>query len=304
MLDKVRTFVKVAEAGSFSKAGGQLNMAPSSVTRKIDSLEAELGGALFRRTTRQLILTEKGNRFLAGARQLVLQADSLIASIQTNKLEPEGTIRVSVFESFGRLHVCPVLPEFVSRYPQVRVELELENRLVDLAADEIDLAIRIGRPVDSGLRARRLLSNHTVLCASPLYLETHTEPVTPEDLSEHNCLALSQKRQQTYWHFHKGKQHRKVLVTGNISSTGGTPLLAAAEQGAGLVMLANWMVADSLKKGTLQAVMPDWGSSLHGDSSGEIAAVYMNSRYTKPALRVFIDYLVEKTRHKGFNQPG
>ena len=191
MLELVRVFVKVADASSFSKAGRQMSMAPSSVTRKIDSLEAELGASLSLRSTRQLVLTEKGAIFLDGARKLLEQAEMLNASIQESKGEPEGTIRISAFESFGRLHICPIVPDFVLKYPKVKVELELDNRVVDLASEEVDLAIRIGRPVDSGLRARKLASNHTVVCVSPLYLQKYGTPIRPEDFAEHNCLTLS-----------------------------------------------------------------------------------------------------------------
>ena len=301
MLELVRVFVKVADASSFSKAGRQLSMAPSSITRKIDSLETELGVSLFLRSTRQLVLTENGAIFLDGARKLLEQAEILGASIQESTAEPAGTIRISVFESFGRLQICPIVPEFVLKYPKVKVELELDNKLIDLASEEVDLAIRIGRPVDSGLRARKLVSNHTVVCASPLYLQKYGTPIRPEDLAEHNCLTLSSKRQLTYWHFRKGKEYKRVQVTGNISSSGGTPLLEAAEKGIGIVLLPNWMVSRSIKENKLAMLNFDWDASRHEDSSGEVYAVFANSKYTKSSLRAFIDYLAEIIHDEGLN---
>ena len=117
--------------------------------------------------------------------------------------EPEGILRISVFESFGRLNVCPIIPEFLTKYPKVKIEIELENRLVDLSGENIDLAIRIGSPADSNLKYLNLVPNRTFICASPDYLSKHENILQPEDLSSHNCLLLNQERQRTYWYFKK-----------------------------------------------------------------------------------------------------
>ena len=165
--------------------------------------------------------------------------------------------------------------------------------MVDLTSEDVDIAIRIGKPADSSLRARKLLSNHTIVCASPAYLKKHGKPTVPDELTKHNCLMLSQKRQRTYWYFKNAYERHKVLIKGNISSTGGTPLLEAAEKGAGIIHLANWMVSSSVSEGKLEVILDDWESSLHGDTSGEILAVFQNSKYMNPALRAFIDFLAE-----------
>lgn len=287
----------MVELGSFSKVGAVLNMAPSSVARNIDNLESEIGVSLFKRSTRQLLLTEEGQVFLQGASKLLMDADALKASMQDTNAEPEGLIRISCFDSFGRLGVCPYLPEFLALYPKVQVEIELDNQLVDLNSENIDLAIRVGRPQDSALHARMLMSNHTLLCASPEYLRQHPAPKKPQDLSQHNCLLLSHDRQKTYWHFRKGDQYNKAPVQGNLSSRGGTPLLEAAVAGAGIVLLSGWMMADYIKQGKLQVCLPGWQSSLYEGSSGEIYAVYHGSKYPKPGVRALIDFLLEKTRH-------
>lgn len=191
MLKLTRIFIKVAELGSFSKAAKVLNMAPSSVTRSIDSLESELNVALFKRSTRQLLLTDKGHIFLEGAFKLVASSDSLRMLMMADNREPEGSLRVSVFESFGRLSVCPVIPEFLEKYPKIKIEIELENKIVDLAGENIDVAIRVGTPEDSNLKARKLLPNHTFICASPGYLLSNDRIEKPDDLSSHNCLLLN-----------------------------------------------------------------------------------------------------------------
>jgi len=212
--------------------------------------------------------------------------------------EPEGLIRISAFESFGRIHVAPLLPKFLNKYPKVKVEIELDNRMVDLLSENIDIAIRIGAPVDSGLKARTLLPNHTIVCASPDYLNHFGEPQEPGDLMGHNCLLLNHDRQRIYWHFKKGRTHKKIYVQGNLISKGGTPLLEAALKGVGVLLLANWMVADYVRDGRLVVCLEDWKPSLYENMSGEIFAVYQNSKHPNPLTRLLIDYLVEHTQNK------
>ena len=302
MLNSIRVFIKVAELGSFSRAAAVLSMAPSSITRSIDKLEIELGVTLFKRSTRQLILTEKGAEFLQGASRLLADADILLSSVRQVNQEPEGMLRVSVFESFGRMHVSPLLPKFLKQYPKVRIGIELENRVVDLGSENVDLAIRIGKPVDSGLKARVLLSNHTLVCASPDYLSHHGKPQEPKDLAHHNCLILNQDRQRTLWYFKKGRSIKKIQVKGNLASRGGTPLLEAALSGAGIVQLSNWMVSDYVKQGRLIVCLQDWESSLNEESSGEVYAAYQNNKFPNPIIRLLIDYLVEHTHSKALQR--
>lgn len=294
MLSLFRIFIKVVEQGSFSKAGNILDMAPSSVARSIDKLEAELGTRLLKRSTRQLALTENGLHFYEGAQRLLEDADRLIISVQQPDPEPEGKLRISCFESFGRQTIAPLLPEFLQTYPKVTIEIELENQRVDLNRMDTDLAIRIGRPQDSSLNARFLLQNRTLLCASPAYVQTFGMPEKPEELTKHNCLILGQNRQEVFWHFTRDQDYRKIPVRGNLISRGGTPLLEAARQGCGLLLISQWMIQPHLDRKELVVCLPEWQAQLHESTSGDVYAVYKGGKYTKPALRAFIDYLVEK----------
>ncbi|HIF9261895.1 TPA: LysR substrate-binding domain-containing protein [Photobacterium damselae] len=292
MFNLIKIFLKVVEVGSFSKTGQILNMAPSSIARNIDQLEKELCVTLFHRTTRQLTLTDEGQDFYQGATELIHNADDLFNQTKKQNQHPQGTIRISVFESFGRQWISPLLPKFLAQYPEVKVEIELENRMVDINSENIDLGIRIGRPVDSGLHARMLLPNQTWLCASPTYL-ANSEPLNyPHDLENHNCLLLNNDRQKVYWYFNNGKQCLRVSVAGNITSKGGTPLVEAAVAHGGVVLMSNWMMVDLVKEGKLIRCLPNWHSSMHEGSSGEIYAVYSGSKFPRPALRAFIDFLV------------
>jgi DNA-binding transcriptional LysR family regulator len=302
MLKLTRVFIKVVELGSFSKAGKVLNMAPSSITRCIDKLEAELGVTLLKRSTRQLLLTDKGYVFLNGANKLVTDSDHLLMSLTNKSMEPKGSLRISTFESFGRLNICPLIPEFLDTYPKINIEIELDNKIVDLGGENTDLAIRIGTPEDSNLKSRMLLPNQTCICASPGYLSKHKDIEKPQDLSSHNCLLLNQQRQRSYWYFKNSHLNVKVPVSGNLRSKGGTPLLEAAIQGLGVVQLANWMVADFIKQGDLVVCLKDWESLLNENSNGNIYAIYKHSPYPNPNIRLFIDYLVDKTLSNTFEQ--
>ena len=279
--------------GSFSKAARVLNMAPSSVTRSIDTLEKELKVTLLQRSTRHLTLTDKGAKLLDGASQLITDSNFLFASLREDELTPEGLLRISVFESFGRTHISPLLSGFLHKYPKVKIEIELENKLIDLSSQNIDLGVRIGEPEDSDLKARVLLSNHNVVCASPEYFKENSIPQVPSDLSDHNCLILKQNKKRVFWYFKKGRTQNKIHVQGNLSSSGGTPLVEAAVNGAGIVQLANWAIVDHIKEGRLITCLQGWQPSFNEKTAGEVYVVYKNNKYPNPLIRLFIDYLLE-----------
>ncbi|WDE00199.1 LysR family transcriptional regulator [Thalassomonas actiniarum] len=293
MLELSRIFIKVVKAGSFSKASLLLNMAPSSISRKIDKLELLLGVTLLNRNTRQLSLTAEGLHFIEGADKLIQDADTLMAALKPSLAEAKGELKISVFESFGRLHLTPILAEFLNTYPKVNITLDLDNKPVDLLSENIDLAVRIGNPADSGLKARLLLKTKMQLCAAPQYLSQYGQPQVPEDLSRHNCLLLDRHRQKNYWQFCKDKQLTKVAVNGNFSTKGGSPLLQAALQGLGIVQLANWMLSDVLAEQKLQLCLPDWQTVVDDQHCGDIYALYKGSKYPNPLLRLLIDFIVE-----------
>lgn len=292
MLEAIRVFIKAAECGSFSKAGAVLSMSPSSVSRQIDKLEKDLATKLFKRSTRHLVLTDSGELFLEKATKAVADLDAAFMAVRPEPNEVAGDLRISVFESFGRLRVCPVVPDFLLQHPKIRLELLLDNRLADLYKDEVDLAIRIGRPEDSRLKARKLVENRMTLCATPEYLARYGIPTKPHDLADHNCLVLSRSRRIAWWHFRQGEEVEKVQVHGNLKSVGGSPLLEAGIQGIGLMMLPAWMVASYIHSGTLVGVMEKWEPSLYEGGSGDVYAVYLNNPNTKPVIRSFIDHLL------------
>jgi DNA-binding transcriptional LysR family regulator len=224
---------------------------------------------------------------------LLNDADHLQASLNEKLTEPAGTLRISTFESFGRLHLCPITSGFLATYPKVSIELELDNKVRDLFSDDIDIAIRIGVPADSQLKSRTLVSNDGVLCATPEYISKFGTPAAPEDLSAHNCLLLNQNRQRTYWYLKKERQQKKVQVEGNLKSKGGTPILDACLKSLGITLLPHWMVAEYIKTGELVTCLANWQSSPMQKNSSSICALYKQSEYPNPLIRLYIDYLLE-----------
>ena len=296
MLDLIRIFDQVVESGSFSKAGHALHMAPSSIARNIDNLEEKIQTTLFKRSTRQLILTEEGLYFHQQSIKLLQESDKLLSEMKGHNEEPEGMLRISVFESFGNLILASLIPEFLALYPKVKIELELDNNVVDLNSENIDIAIRIGTPQDSCLKARKLMLNNTSLVASSDYLASHEKIEKPDDLVHHNCLLISHERQRNHWYFKKGNVAKKVSVSGNLISKGGSPLLNAALKGSGVLLLSDWMTAEYIESGLLTPVLPKW-TATHGENgSGEIFAIYKSTQYPKPYIRAFLDFIIEKMK--------
>ena len=296
MLEWIKVFDQVVESGSFSQAGQALNMAPSSVARNIDNLEAKLKTTLFKRSTRQLILTEEGDYFHQQALKLLNDSEQLLADMRATHQVPEGLLRLSVFESFGNLMIAPLMPAFLAAYPAIKVELDLDNKLVDLNSENIDVAIRIGSPQDSSLKARHLLTNQTLLVATPEYLQQHSSIKIPEDVTTHNCLSISHERQTTQWDFQhkKNKKQQRMSVNGNFTSRGGSALLKVALKHGGLLLLSDWMVKEYIESKQLVEVLPDWKVAYDRHRHLEIFAIYKSSQYPKPHIRAFIDFLVEQ----------
>ncbi|MEC4725068.1 LysR family transcriptional regulator [Shewanella sp. D64] len=294
MLDLIKVFDQVVESGSFSQAAHVPNMAPSSVARNIDNLEALIQTTLFKRSTRQLTLTEEGQYFHLQSTKLVQDADKLLSEMKSSNPEPEGALRISVFESFGNIYLAPLIPKFLKLYPNVQIEIELDNKIIDLNSENIDLAIRIGTPQDSCLKARKLLTNHTSLVASPDYIQRNSKITRPEDLQQHNCLLISHERQRNHWYFSKGKAEKKVSVMGNLISKGGSPLLSAALQGSGVLLLSDWMVKPYIANKQLIELLPGWTATHGAQGSGEIFAIYKAAQYPRPHIRAFLDFLVKQ----------
>lgn len=252
MLEDVRIFLAVAEAASFSKVAQALDVAVSSVSRKIEALEAGIGTALFYRTSRVVMLTDAGQQFLPRAKNMLAELDDARHSISELSEDPRGLLTVTAPSSFGRRHVAPAVISFLKQYPSMEIDLHLSDHVVDLSAQRVDVAIRLGALPDSDLVATRLAPIVRLACASPAYLRKFGTPKTPADLLNHNCLTLATPPLPAGWWCFPGVNRNAALpVRGTLRTDDTDAMLQAAVAGIGIVHLASWLVSDMIAAGKL-----------------------------------------------------
>ncbi len=294
MLDRLKSlevFTKVAALGSLSAAGRAMGLSQTMITKHIAALEARLGVKLFHRTTRSLSITEAGRNYLESSTRLLAELEAAESAIAADRFEPRGVLRVNAPVSFGARRLAPLLAEFAHHHPLVQVDLGLNDRLIDLAEEGWDLAIRIGSLGDSSLIARRIAPCRTIVCAAPSYLTARGRPRTIAELARHNCLGytLSRLAGADRWSFGT-KGDIAVDVSGNLRANNGDALRAAAVAGQGLIYQPTFVVADDLRAGTLIPLVLDAPTI---EFAG-IYAVYLPDRHPAAKVRAFIDYLVAR----------
>ncbi|RCX31195.1 LysR family transcriptional regulator [Thioalbus denitrificans] len=276
-------FVATVDSGSFSAAARRLDMAPSSVARQVDQLESRLGVRLLVRSTRRLRLTEAGERYVERARRILGEVDEAGQLVSGLQDEPRGTLRLDVVSPFGRRYVAPMLAAYHRRCPGVRVVLSLSDRLVDLHAEQVDLAIRVGVLEDSRLVARRIAPSRLWACASPAYLQERGRPRSPAELAGHDCLGYGDLPGPVNWRV----GGERLVLDGPLLSNDVESLLGAARGGLGLVNLPDWVVAEDVQAGRLEVLF-------EGEEEGAaLYALYPERRFLPAKVRSFIDFLVE-----------
>lgn len=297
----VRVFVGVVQSGNFSTAARMTNTTPSAVTRQVAALEDRLGVRLLNRTTRSMELTEAGQIYFQRALSVVRDYDDMNREMADLEAVPRGLLRVSASFSLGATRLAAILPAFLGVYPEVRVELALSDRIVDLVEDKVDIALRISRQLpDSNLIARRLFRYERVICASPRYLADFPPPARPQDLSAHECLTFLAggsidfgKPGGRHWRLRKEDKEDVVPVSGRLDSNSLNALIGAALNGFGLFLAPRWLVQDHLSRGELEVVLSDYEVDPN-DQETWVYAVYASNRFLSPKVRVFVDYLADK----------
>ncbi|HEX7640840.1 MAG TPA: LysR family transcriptional regulator [Burkholderiaceae bacterium] len=280
-------FSAIVQHGSISRAAEQLDIGKSVVSRQLAKLEEELGARLIQRSTRRLALTEIGEMVLQEARRIEQSLTNIEQLTDQYQAQVRGVLRVSCSVS-GRLLVVPAIAEFVTKYPQVKVDLVLEDRLVDLIAEQIDLAIRSSPLEDSSLVARKLFDNKRTLVASPDYLKRAGAPQTPQDLSAHACLIYTNGgRVYDEWTFLDDEGPYKVRVSGPIQINDGSALSTAAVCGAGIQMIPERLVRGELARGELVRVLPD----CRLPTAAPVYAVYPARDFLPLKISAFIEFL-------------
>ncbi len=286
----LEAFVRVAETQSFSEAARRLRSSKSTVSRSVGALEAEVGARLFNRTTRSLNLTEAGRAYFERVSRVLADLDDADRALGHHQASPRGRLMVSAPMSFGFLHLAPALPEFLARFPEVDVDLSLNDRFVDLVEDGFDVALRIGALPDSSLMARRIVPIRRTLCASPDYFRRRGTPNAPDDLKGHEALRNSNVARTQEWRFIDADGKPLLIsVSGRVSANNGDALRSMALAGFGIANLPTFIVGADLREGALVAALDRF---LPQDLA--MSAVYPHSRHLSPKVRAFVDFLVER----------
>lgn len=286
-----RAFLQVVDSGSFSAAAAEIGVSVATVARQVNSLEARLGVHLLHRTTRSLALTEAGKLYHARIRDVLRTYDSVKREVASFQKDVKGVLRVHLRHSVGNQVIVPALPAFLSKHPNIKLEVTLTDTREDLVAQGVDVAVWLGSLEDSSLIARRLSPGKRLVCCSPAYARAQGMPENPSDLVGHNCIVYRAKSYDSSWRFTKEGQTTSVAVTGNLESESSAVLMTSALNGLGFVMLQEAMVRSAIEKGELVNAFPDYSVS-STDADIALYAVYPGSKQTSPKNRAFIDFLV------------
>ncbi|MBE7421312.1 MAG: LysR family transcriptional regulator [Zoogloeaceae bacterium] len=282
-LKQIETFVSVANRGSLTAAATAEGVAPGVVSRRLDALEARLGVKLLLRTTRRVTLTFEGSAYLEDCQRILRELGDAEASVSLGGVKARGHLRISAPAGFGRRHVAPLIMQFLDAHPEVTVNLDLSDRLVDLVNEGVDCAIRVGELSDSSLVSIRLAENRRVVVASPDYLAHHGAPRTLAELPSHRCLSLGQQRG---WLFRDGEEIVSIKVSGQLECNDGAVLHEWALAGRGLAWRSMWEVGEDLQRGALVSLLDEFAAPPTG-----IYAVFPQRKYLPLRVRLLIDHL-------------
>ncbi|WP_170786480.1 LysR substrate-binding domain-containing protein [Ruegeria lacuscaerulensis] len=294
---ELEILLAVVDHGSFSAAARAMGYTPSAVGKRVHQLEERLKVPLLVRSTRRMALTDAGRRYVEEARDLFARLTALEEDISDDAYTLRGTIRLTSSAALGRLHVVPMVIEFMERYPEVEIELLLTDKVIDLIGDGFDLGVRSGVLPDSSLVARKLMSNPRVPCAAPAYLEQHGFPERPEDLSAHRCLRLGHERQISDWGFTQHQGGHSRLGSG-FSCNSLEALHAACCAGRGIAWLPEFLTSNDLLNGRLMPLLEDY---LALDSGGGVFVLRPETNFLPHRVRTFIDFLADRFAKVGSN---
>lgn len=293
-MDKLRAmavFVRIVDAGSLSAAADQLDTSLASVVRSLAALEKALGVRLLNRTTRRIALTDEGREYFERCRQVLAQVEEAEAALSARQITPAGRLAITAPVMFGRLHVEPVLTDFLSVYPEVRAELLLLDRIVDLLEEGLDLAIRIGVPAESSLVAIPLGQTRRVLCASPDYLARYGTPATPADLAGHRGIRFTGLSSGTEWEFSAGGKILRAAVAEAFATNQVDAALNACTKGLGCGRFLSYQCRDLIAAGKLVTVLTDFDPP-----AAPVNLTYPHSRLLSSRVRAFVDWAVPHLR--------
>jgi len=283
-LPALTAFARIVSAGSMSAAAREMDLPLSVISKRMAQLEKNLGVRLLQRTTRRQALTEEGTLFHERVLRILDEIEQAESLLSHSRREVSGLLRVTAPGEFGRQHIVPIVADFQRQHPQLAVQLDLSDAVMNLLESGHDLAIRFGSLEDSTLVARRLAPNYRVACAAPAYLAQYGVPSHPTELAQHRCILIGEQR-RAEWRFH-GEEQVAVRVTGALITNDGQAAHALALQAAGIVVKSIWDVGDDILAGRLQRVLP-----AHSMPTAPLQAIFPHSQNLAPRVRAFIDYL-------------
>ncbi|HYD96978.1 MAG TPA: LysR family transcriptional regulator [Noviherbaspirillum sp.] len=285
-LTSMKVFTAVVDTGSFAAAADRLDMSRAMTSKYVAHLEEHLGTRLLQRTTRRLTLTESGSAYYERCVQILADiSEAEEGALHLNE-NPRGTLRVTMPVSFGILHMGPVVSEYMKQYPEVKVDILLTDRRVDLLEEGLDLAIRIGALTESGLVAKKLASDRVVICGAPDYFKQYGTPRTPADLAHHNCLLYTYAAAGDEWKLTGPGGVHVVKVSGSLRASNGDMVRLAALGGVGLIRQPTFLCAGDLRDGRLVEVLREY----RADELG-IYAVYPSRKHLPAKVRSFVDFV-------------
>ena len=289
-LTAMQVFAQVVESGSFARAAERLGLSTSATSRQGAELESHLHTRLLNRTTRRVSLTESGRAYYERAVQLLADLEEAEQEAARAAVVPRGTIKLTSAVTFGVRHVAPAIAAFLARHAEVRFDVSLSDRVVDLVEEGFDLAIRIGAVGSENLVARKLGETRLLPCASSAYLKAHGAPQTPEDLAQHNCFTYEYVTPRNVWRFRDAAgNERSVRVSGNLHSNNGDLHAEAAARGAGIALEPAFIVGPEVRAGRLVPLLQDFVAA-----PMPIYAVYPSRKHLSAKVRLFVDFLVER----------
>ena len=288
---QISTFVDVVAKGSLSASARAEGIAPAVIGRRLDALEQRLGVKLLQRTTRKIALTAEGASFLEDCQRILGELEHAETAVSAGSARASGHLTISAPAGFGRQHVAPLLPAFLDTHRDVSLTLNLNDRMVNLLTEGIDVAIRIATLSDSSMVGVKLAENKRVVVASPAYLKRHGIPQTLDQLSQHNCLAMSSDGSQRGWTFRQNGKNVTLKVSGNMVCNDGAVLHDWALSGQGLAWRSMWEVGSEIESGQLKTVLDEFAAL-----GNDVYAVFAQRRHLPLRIRAFVDFLRDTYR--------
>jgi len=296
---EMAAFVRVIELGGFSAAARHFGLTPSALSKLVTRLEARLAVRLLNRTTRKLMLTVEGEAYFSRSQRILAEIQEAEAEVTRYRMRPRGLLRVNVGVAFGLHQMAQAMPLFLERYPDIKLELDVTDRMVDLLEEGADLALRTGPLPDSTLIARKICDLQRVICAAPSYLARYGIPHIPDDLANHNCIAISGSAKLNQWPFQTSSGRQTLTVTGNVTANNAETVLQLGMAGMGIIRLGDNIVGDEISRGSLIPIL----TNSHLVEPLPLNAVYPQGRHRSPKVGAMIDFLVQQFAGTPWRQP-